>query len=123
LFGDGAAAVVAGGELAKNDDKLWRLKATGSCLIPGSQQAMTWRIGDHGFEMTLDASVPELIQTHLRPWLATFLSDNGLTLEAVRSWAIHPGRPRILGSMEECLGLAADATAIRRALLAPHGSM
>jgi predicted naringenin-chalcone synthase len=123
LFGDGAAAVVTGGPIAKEDDRSWRLKATGSCLIPNSQQAMTWRIGDHGFEMTLDATVPEMIQTHLRPWLATWLDDHGLTLEAIRSWAIHPGGPRILGSIEESLGLDAEATAVSREILAQHGNM
>src|SRR5205807_1380827 len=55
LFADGAAAIVAGGEVDSPQGEPWRLKATGSCLIPNSQDAMSWRIGDHGFEMTLDA--------------------------------------------------------------------
>src|SRR3954469_9257784 len=78
IFGDGAAAVVCGG--GKTDALHWRLFATGSCLIPDSQDAMSWRIGDHGFEMTLDARVPELIQQHLRPWLVEWLGQHDLTL-------------------------------------------
>jgi alkylresorcinol/alkylpyrone synthase len=123
LFADGAAAVVAGGEAASGTAEAWKLQATGSCLIPNSQQAMSWRIGDHGFEMTLDASVPELIQTHLRPWLVEWLGGHGLTLEAVGSWAIHPGGPRILASIEQSLGLPLDATAVSREILSQFGNM
>ena len=57
LFADGAAAIVAGGEAAPAGG--WGVAATGSCLLPDSQDAMTWRIGDHGFEMTLSARVPD----------------------------------------------------------------
>jgi predicted naringenin-chalcone synthase len=124
LFADGAAAVVAGGEAAlPEDSSAWRLAATGCCLIPDSQHAMSWRIGDHGFEMTLDAAVPELIQRHLRPWLTAWLAEHGLSLADIRSWAVHPGGPRILSSIEESLGLSAAATAASRDVLASHGNM
>ena len=123
LFADGAGAVVASGDAASALPEAWRLKATGSCLIPDSRQAMTWRIGDHGFEMTLDASVPELIQTHLRPWLSQWLGEHGLSVDAIGSWAIHPGGPRILAAVEESLGLDENATVISREVLAQFGNM
>jgi len=122
LFADGSGAVVIGGVAANSSDN-WRLKATGSCLIPDSQQAMTWRIGDHGFEMTLDASVPELIQSHLGPWISQWLSEHRLSLDAVGSWAIHPGGPRILAAVEESLCLNESATAVSREVLAQFGNM
>ena len=34
-----------------------------------SEPFMTWKIGDHGFEMGLSPRVPKLIATNLRPWL------------------------------------------------------
>jgi len=43
------------------------LAATGSCLFPGSEDAMSWNVGDHGFDMTLSAEVPQMIQANLRP--------------------------------------------------------
>src|SRR5256885_1309790 len=82
-----AGGEVAGGENGSSAGQTWRLKATGSCLIPDSQPAMSWRIGDHGFEMTLDACVPEMIEQHLRPWLIEWLGGHGLSLDAVGSWA------------------------------------
>ncbi len=121
LFADGAAAVVTGGENGGED--AWRLKATGSCLIPDSQPAMSWRIGDHGFEMTLDACVPELIERHLRPWLVEWLGGHGLNLERVGSWAVHPGGPRILAAIEKSLDLSESATAVSREILSQYGNM
>ena len=84
---------------------------------------MTWSIGDHGFEMALSPRVPELIGAHLRPWLEGWLASQGLDRKAVRSWAIHPGGPRILDVVEETLGLGPDATRDSRAVLEECGNM
>jgi predicted naringenin-chalcone synthase len=126
LFGDGAAAVVLGGERPAQQNtphRNWNIAATGSTLIPDSQDAMTWRIGDHGFEMTLHGRVPDLIQQHLRPWLTQWLAERGHTLDSIGSWAIHPGGPRILSAIEESLGLPRDATAVSREILTSFGNM
>ena len=122
LFADGAAAMVGSQGIAKTAEQ-WQVAATGSCVLPDSTDAMTWRIGNHGFEMTLDARVPDLIQTHLRPWLGSWLDKQGLALASVGSWAIHPGGPRILSAIEESLGLPREATAVSREILAKNGNM
>jgi predicted naringenin-chalcone synthase len=118
LFADGAAAAVlarsACGPL---------VAGTASCLIPGSADAMTWAVGDHGFEMTLSARVPELIQGNLRPWLEGWLAGHGLTISHIGSWAIHPGGPRVIGTVLDALGLPQAAGEASRAVLADHGNM
>ena len=40
--------------------------------------------------------MPDVIKTHLREWLAAWLAEQGVTIESVGSWAVHPGGPRIL---------------------------
>jgi len=119
LFADGAAALVCDG----GDAGRLSLRATGSCLIPDSTDAITWRIGDYGFEMTLSARVPELILMHLRPWLVEWLATEGVRLEDVRGWAVHPGGPRIVRAVEEALSLDAEQTRTSRDVLADHGNM
>ena len=84
---------------------------------------MSWCVGDHGFEMTLHARVPDLIRQHLRPWLEHWLEEQGQSLDSVGSWAIHPGGSRILTAVEESLNLARQATAISRDVLAQYGNM
>lgn len=120
LFGDGAAALVGA---ATGPASAWRVVATGSCLFPASEEAMTWTIGDHGFEMTLSKRVPSLIATHLRPWLTKWLQDQGLRLQDIGSWAIHPGGPKILSSIRETLELSAEATAPSQEILEAYGNM
>src|SRR5262249_53903266 len=105
LFADGAAAVVGGRDGCGGRDS-WRVAKNGSCLVPDSEDAMSWRIVDHGFKMTLSARVPNLIETQLRPWAAEWLGNNGLTIEKIGSWAIHPGGPRIVDSVGRALGVA-----------------
>ncbi|MEE9212484.1 MAG: hypothetical protein V3U29_07510, partial [Phycisphaeraceae bacterium] len=61
LFADGAAALVAT-RTAEAASENWRLVGNGSYVVPDSEGEMTWRIGDHGFVMTLSARVPALIE-------------------------------------------------------------
>ena len=119
LFADGAAAVV--GTAAPSSD--WRVLATGSCLFPDSEHAMTWHVGDHGFDMTLSSRVPNLIAKHLRPWLDTWLRQHGLARPDIGSWAIHPGGPRILSTVQETLELDDKALATSAEVLAEYGNM
>lgn len=119
LFADGAAALV--GAAGAGDE--WSACANGSCLFPDSESAMTWTIGDHGFDMTLSPRVPNLIAAHLRPWLEEWLAGEGLRLAQVASWALHPGGPRVLAAVEEALGLPAGTAQASRAVLAAYGNM
>ena len=122
LFADGAAALVATGESRQGDD-CWRVAACGSCLMPDSEEAMTWRIGDHGFQMTLSPQVPSLIRQHLRPWLSAWLDSMGLALGDVGSWAIHPGGPRIVRSVTDALGVPLETAEESNGVLAAYGNM
>lgn len=121
IFADGAAALV--GVPAAPAGDAWRVLATGSCYLPDSIDMMTWTIGDHGFEMTLARSVPAMIHRYLRPWLERWLDGVGMRLSDVRSWAIHPGGPKILGAVEEALGLTAADAAASREVFAELGNM
>jgi predicted naringenin-chalcone synthase len=119
LFADGAAALVGRG----GEDEGWSVRASGTFLMPDSAEAMTWRIGNHGFRMTLSAQVPERIRTHLADWLIPWLGSHGVALEEVGSWAVHPGGPRILDAVEAALELDADALDVSREVLRTHGNM
>jgi predicted naringenin-chalcone synthase len=121
IFADGAAAAVVGTGAPDSDPP--RVLGTSSCIFPGSADAMTWSIGDHGFEMTLSARVPDLLQRHLRPWLSEWLGRHDLRPADIGSWAIHPGGPRVISTVAEALGLGEGATAASRGVLAEHGNM
>jgi predicted naringenin-chalcone synthase len=122
LFADGAAALVGAAEPA-GSKRPWQVISTASCLVPDSEYAMTWDIGNHGFEMTLSTRVPTLIAKNVRPFLDGWLAKYGLTVPEIKSWAIHPGGPRILSSIEQPLGIDEKATNVSREVLGDHGNM
>ena len=122
LFADGAGAVVVSAGKAPSDH-LYQVVAAGSTVIPDSEDAMSWRIGDQGFAMTLSTRVPALIVGNLRAWLDGWLGAYGLTVERVGSWAVHPGGPRILAAVGEALEIDRRALAISHSVLAEYGNM
>lgn len=132
LFGDGAAALVGANvaideasDEASDEANVPAIAATasGSCILDESQDAITWRVGDHGFEMSLSNRVPQLIQDQLGPWLTQWLAKHGESLESIQGWAVHPGGPRILRAVEGALELDKDALAASREVLAEYGNM
>lgn len=121
LFADGAAAIVAGP--ASTQEPLCHVQDTGSCLLANSKEMITWRIGNHGFEMSLSNQLPGLIRDHIASWLSQWLESQGSNIRSVASWAVHPGGPRILDAAEEALELDAEALATSRGVLSDYGNM
>jgi len=120
LFSDGAAAVA--GTCGHPNDS-WHVADHRSHLLPGTADLMSWRIGDHGFEMTLSPRVPEVIRDTLPSWLAQWLAGHSLSIDDVRGWAVHPGGPRILTACEDALGLDQGELMPSRQVLADYGNM
>jgi len=123
IFGDGAAALAGAAPGPPASDGDWTVAANGTFLLPDSEDAMSWRIGDHGFRMTLSPRVPDLIQTYLKDWLRAWLAGEGMRPEEVTSWAVHPGGPRILTAAEEALELERAAGRVSREVLSEFGNM
>lgn len=121
LFADGAAAVVV--RRGATNDGAWQVVDQRSAVIPGTAELMSWRIGDHGFQMTLSAQVPQMLDKRLRPWLTAWLAEHDLSIDRIGSWAIHPGGPRILEACASAIGIAEDALADSRAVLSEFGNM
>ncbi|HET6725992.1 MAG TPA: type III polyketide synthase [Gammaproteobacteria bacterium] len=121
LFADGAGAVIVGPEQSNHDG--WRLAGTASRIAPGTHEAMSWNIGDHGFEMTLSRDVPMFIRAAAHDWLSGWLAEHGLGITDIAHWAIHPGGPKIIETVTASLSLPEAAGDASRAVLAGHGNM
>ena len=135
LFADGAAALIVSNTAIPREIPLQNavemddgLAQSHSCSItvgprqaqriPNTAHAMSWRITDAGFAMTLDRSVPAHIE------LAA-----PAALGQLRQCAIHPGGAAILDAMERganartCGGLAPESLRAARGVLRDHGNM
>jgi predicted naringenin-chalcone synthase len=102
---------------------VWELHRSGAALLEDSAELMSWRIGDHGFEMSLSARVPGVIERELRPWLDSWLASQDLSVDRIATWAVHPGGPRILESVAVATGIGRDDYAISQEVLAAFGNM
>lgn len=120
LFADGSSAVVLSSQPKTKYDYEYRSSA--SLLIPDTVDYMTWNIGDYGFEMTLSPKVPHVIQMELSQWIENWMNQEGIEA-GEKHWAIHPGGPKILNSVQEALSLADETIRISTEVLRDHGNM
>lgn len=125
LFADGAAATVVGrpGGGERRRSLPLGIRDHGSHVIADTSGEMSWRIGDDGFLMTLEPSVPQTIRRHLGPWMDGWLAARGLRRADLGGWIVHPGGPRILTAVEDALDLDAEALACSRHVLSRCGNM
>lgn len=121
LFGDGAAAAIVSAEprgIALTDFR--------AATIAGSAEAITWRIGEQGFDMHLGGQVPAFIADALRKELRRN-DDTGLlrgqTPADFALWAIHAGGRTILDAVERALELRPDDLQPSREVLRRFGNM
>lgn len=121
LFGDGAAAALVTAEpdgIALRDFR--------ASTIGGTADAITWAIGDQGFDMHLGGEVPARIAEALRREHERNIPDGllrGQRPEDFALWAVHAGGRTVLDAVEQGLALAKDALAPSRAVLRAFGNM
>lgn len=123
LFADGSGAAVVGAVREIGKGACARIVSTASQLIPDSRDQMGWEIGDHGFEMHLGIELPGTIKRCAGDWIRGWLRAQGLSVEDVGSWAVHPGGPKILSAVGEALCLPGTSLGASRRVLAAHGNM
>lgn len=122
LFSDGAGAAVIRAD-ANSSAEGWTLAANGSHVVAKTEDAMTWKVGDCGFEMSLSRKVPTLICKHLKPWLCQWLKKHDLEIDDIKTWAVHPGGPSILHAAEKAIPLPAGQLDVSREVLREFGNM
>lgn len=116
VFADGCAA-----GLVSADPQGFALDRFHAELLPSTEELITWRIGDQGFDMFLSGRVPARIGEGLAAAAAAIL--DGGTVDEVDVWAVHPGGRSVLDAVEAGLGMTPSALAPSRAVLAEYGNM
>ncbi len=126
LFGDGAAAVVLGGdELTTNADAAChpRLLASRTHFFEDSLDVMGFDVRDSGFHMVLDARIPVFLDEVIWPEVEAFLADHGTSTAELDHFLVHPGGRAILDALEARIGRGPAAVAPSRALLREYGNL
>jgi predicted naringenin-chalcone synthase len=95
-------------------------------IVPDSLNDMTWVLSEWGFQMTLSRDVPGKIACCLPDFLSFLFHEAGMSYAEKAEdaiFAVHPGGPRILDSVEELLCLKRDQLRHSRKVLFEHGNM
>ena len=121
LFADGASAA-----MVSADEEGFGIIDFSSVTLPDSEDLITWRIGDQGFDMRLSGKVPGRIATALRRELER--DDNagllrGQATEQIDLWAVHAGGRSVLDGVEQGLQLGHAALDWSRDVLRDFGNM
>ena len=121
LFADGCAAT-----LVTADETGIALRDFRAITIEDSGEAITWRIGDQGFNMHLSGEVPGKIARALKH--ENERNDDKGLLRGTRPadydlWAVHAGGRTILDAVETGFDLAPDKLDWSRSVLRDFGNM
>jgi predicted naringenin-chalcone synthase len=125
LFADGLIRYSMLSEATPATGPALRLRAIHEQLVPDSESAMTWIVGNHGMQMTLSVDVPAKIASVLRPFMTELLARAGYRLDQLRDAvvAVHPGGPKIIDRVRDGLELDERQVAASRNVLLHHGNM
>lgn len=126
LFADGFARYTLTQEKPENRRHCLKLKFIHDEIIPGTLALMEWIPGDFGMQMTLSKKVPSAILEYLPTYLNNFtlksqFQFNNKIAQAV--FAIHPGGPKIIESIQKLLKLSDEQVRISRKVLYERGNM
>jgi predicted naringenin-chalcone synthase len=129
LFADGHirySLVLKEHEVLKAGESALELLTVKEETVPDSLGDMTWALSEWGFEMTLSRDVPGKIAASLPHFLSSLFEGAGLQYaeEATKAiFAVHPGGPRILDSVEELLQLEKHQLQLSRTVLFERGNL
>jgi len=126
LFSDGVIAYRLTRERAElGPEPALALAATDEVLLADATDAMSWRIGENGMQMTLARDVPERLAGAVGSFVERLCARAELA-EAERRrahYAIHPGGPRIVDLVRRTLALSEEQVGASRRVLLSHGNM
>lgn len=116
IFSDGCAASLLSAEPTGME-----LQGFNSTVIAQSDELITWRIGELGFDMNLSGQVPATIAENLPAQLDAVL--DGCTRSDIAHWAIHPGGRSVLDAVRDAAQLEEGQLSFSREVLRRYGNM
>jgi predicted naringenin-chalcone synthase len=116
IFADGCAASM----VSANPEGL-EVKSFDSVVLPQTNDLITWRVGDQGFDMHLSGKVPGAIAHNLPIVMNTLLKE--CTRRDIAHWAIHPGGRTVLDAVQTGAELDEHQLIEAREVLRDFGNM
>lgn len=118
LFADGAACAV----VRPGGSGLGFVDAA-TFLIPEAQHLMGFDFLDDGWHLRLDKDLPSMLTLYLQRVIPEFLFRNGVAIQDVRHWLLHPGGAKILDATGEAFGLDREVLRWSWNVLSRYGNL
>lgn len=116
IFSDGCAASIVSAQPEGVE-----MQSFHSDVLPETEELITWRIGNQGFDMHLSGKVPGAIANQLPHLMSSLLGDH--THRDIAFWAVHPGGRTVLDAVKTGAGLEEHQLAESREVLRKFGNM
>jgi alkylresorcinol/alkylpyrone synthase len=128
LFADGAIkySVTSESHFKKERQDGFEIITQKEVLVSDSQNEMSWKLGSHGFLMTLTKRVPILIAKGIEKYMREIFNTAGLDFERDRGdviFAVHPGGPKIIELIAKVLKLNDSQVKHSLGVLKKRGNM
>ena len=139
LFGDGAAAVIVGSvssgtgghanghHMLGVEHPLFEMVSASQTVVPNSEDAAAGKLTEDGLVFCPSPKMPALLRQHIEQCLVDAvmgtLGSGGSSNWNDLFWAVHPGGPAILDSVEAALALAPGKLAASRHVLSEYGNL
>jgi alkylresorcinol/alkylpyrone synthase len=120
LFGDGAAAVLLGGE---EENRGIEIVATRARLFAEAQHLMGWNFTGDGMRLVLSRDIPAFVSTQAAPEVREFLAGHGTTLGCIEHCMLHPGGPKVMATYRSAFGLPESAVRTARESMRRFGNL
>jgi predicted naringenin-chalcone synthase len=120
LFGDGCgAALLAGG----HDEPGPAMLATAVHQVPGTLDHVRFAVSGDDSHMEIGRELPAIAETDLRPLAEDFLHGQGLDMDAIDHWLVHPGGRGIVEAVQLGLGLSDEQVEPSMHVLSEYGNV
>lgn len=119
LFSDGIACVILDGKTESS----YHVLDTQMYQVPNTTEILGYDLINNGLKMNLNKCIPQTIQDNFYDIVKPFLKRNGLTIEQVDNFIIHPGGVKILNKIEELLVAQGKDAHLSREIMEKYGNM
>jgi alkylresorcinol/alkylpyrone synthase len=120
LFGDGAAAVLVGGDDTSGPGPT--VVDTRTHLFHEAPDLMGWRFTNDGMRLILSRDVPGFVATAVKPVVGQFLEDHGVRLSDVTHHVLHPGGAKVMATYRSAFGFDDGALDNAREAIRHYGN-
>jgi alkylresorcinol/alkylpyrone synthase len=121
LFGDGAAAVLLGGD--ESDAPGIGIAAARTRLFPEARHLMGWNFTSDGMRLVLSRDIPEFVSREAAPEVRTFLACQHMAVDAITHYVLHPGGPKVMSTYRSAFALPEEGVRVARESMRRFGNL